>query len=228
VLVSYAPLHNTPMNQRSYSLGVVAVMSLLNECTSRVILCLGRLGRKFIRYQHLFYTESDMHCYLYYLLYAGRTFKGLIETMDGRKTILLHKELPTIGTYTRDSQGLLVPSEKGARGHFDIAIINSLNSKRYDMTHQRALIAVELGLDEDITHFKNDLAKLADARNDVKQGFIAHFAREKTISAGEYQAMTDLLEANPQIRSLIIDRSKRRVTVNNRLRIGKEEQHFHI
>ena len=191
-------------------------MTLLDEYSSRVIFCLERLGRKFIRYPHLFYTESDMHCYLYYLLYAGRTFKGFIETSDPKKTILLHKELPTIGKYTRDSQGLLVPSEKGARGHFDIAIINSLHSKRYDLKHQRALIAVELGLDVDITHIKNDLVKLTDARNDVKQGFIAHFAREKTISLDEYQAMKDLLEANSQIGALIIDRSSRTANVYNR------------
>jgi len=192
-------------------------MSPLNEYSSRVISCLERLGRKFIRHPNLFYTESDMHCYLYYLLYAGRTFKGLIETVDGKKTILLHKELPTTGRYTRDSQGLLVPSQKGTRGHFDIAIINSLQSKRYDMTHQRALIAVELGLDEDITHFRNDLVKLTDARNDVKQGFIAHFAREKTVPVDEYQAIKDLLEANPQIGALIIDRSRRTANIYNRL-----------
>jgi len=194
-------------------------MSLLNKCASRVAFCLERLGRKFIRYPHLFYTESDMHCYLYYLLYAGRPFKGLIETMDGRRTILLHKELPTIGRYTRDSQGLLIPSQKGARGHFDIAIINSLHSKRYDLKHQKALIAIELGLDEDIKHFKNDLVKLTDARNDVKQGFIAHFAREKTIPADEYKSMKDLLTANPQIGSIIIDRSMRTANVYKRLMI---------
>jgi len=192
-------------------------MSLLNEYASRVISCLERLGRKFVRHPHLFYTESDMHCYLYYLLYAGRTFKGLIETLDGRKTILLHKELPTIGRYTRDSQGLLVPSEKGARGHFDIAIINRLHSKEYDFKRQRALIAVELGLDEDIIHFKNDLAKLTDARNDVNQGFIAHFAREKPIPTDELSAMKALLKANPQIRSIIIDRSGEKTDVYNRL-----------
>jgi len=193
-------------------------MSLLDEYTSRVTSCLERLGRKFIRYPHLFYTEADMHCYLYYLLYAGRTFKGLIETIDGKKTILLHKELPTVGRYARDSQGLLVPSEKGKRrGHFDIAIINSLHSERYDLKHQRALIAVELALDEGITHFKNDLVKLTDPRNDVKQGFIAHFAREKTIPIDEYQAMKDLLAANPRIGSLIIESSERKANVFNRL-----------
>jgi len=190
---------------------------MLNEYTFRVASCLERLGRKFIRYPNLFYTESDMHCYLYYVLYAGRTFKGLIETMDGRRTILLHKELPTVGKYIRDSQGLLIPSQKGARGHFDIAIINSLHSKGYDLKHQRALIAVELGLDENLTHFKNDLAKLTDPRNDVKQGFIAHFAREKTIPSEEYQEMKDLLEANPKIGSLIIDCSLRTANVYNRL-----------
>jgi len=158
-----------------------------------------------------------MHCYLYYLLYAGRTFKGLIETIDERKTILLHKELPTTGRYSRDNQGLLIPSQKGARGHFDIAIINGLLSKGYDLRHQRVLIAVELGLDEDIKHFKNDLVKLTDARNDVKQGFIAHFAREKTIPVDEYQEMKDLLEANPKIGALVIDCSGRTANVYNRL-----------
>jgi len=197
-------------------------MSLPGEYAAQVTFCLERLGRKFIRYPHLFYTEADIHCYLYYLLYAGRTFKGLIETIDGEKTILLHKELPTIGRYIRDSQGLLVPSQKGARGHFDIAIIDSVHSKRYDFKHQRALIAVELGLDEDIIHFKNDLVKLTDARNDVKQGFIAHFAREKTTPANEYRAMKDLLEANPQIASLIIDGSMRTANVYNRLRMGEK------
>jgi len=198
-------------------------MSLLNEYSSRVTFCIERLGRKFIRYPYLFYTEADMHCYLYYLLYAGRTFKGLIETIGGDRTILLHKELPTTGRYIRDSQGLLVPSQKGARGHFDIAIINGLLSKRYDLKHQRALIAAELGLDEDITHFKNDLAKLTDARNDVKQGFIVHFAREKNIAIDEHQAMKDLLRANPQIRSIIIDRSMKRVDVYNRLRMQEQQ-----
>jgi len=205
---------------------VEAVMSIMNDYTSRVIFCLERLGRKFIRYPHLFYTEADIHCYLYYLLYAGKTFKGLIETIDGKKTILLHKELPTIGRYTRDSQGLLVSSEKGARGHFDIAIINSLHSKRYDLKHQRALIAVELGLNEDITHFKNDLTKLTDARNDLKQRVIAHFTREKPIPVDELSLMKNLLRANPQIGSLIIDRSGRKVNVYNGLRIG--EQHAYI
>ena len=192
-------------------------MSLLNECASRVVFCLERLGRKFIRYPHLFYTESDMHCYLYYLLYAGRTFKGFIETGDHKKTILLHKELPTVGGYTKDSQGLLVPSEEGARGHFDIAIINGVLSKEYDLKNQKALIAVELGLDVSIKHFKNDLVKLTDARNGVQQGFIAHFAREKPIPADELSAMKDLLKANPQIRSIIIDRSGRTAQVYNRL-----------
>ena len=195
------------------------VMSLLDEYSSRVTFCLERLGRKFTRYPYLFYTEADMHCYLYYLLYAGRTFKGLVETVDGERMILLHKELPTIGRYIRDSQGLLVPSQKGARGHFDIAIINGPQSKTYDLKHQKALIAVELGLDEDIKHFKNDLAKLTDPRNDVNQGFIAHFARDKTISADELLAMKDVLTANPQVRSLVIDRSERTAKVYNRLQI---------
>jgi len=163
-------------------------MSLLNEYTSRVASCLERLAG----------SSFDIHTSSTLNLICTATYT-------------------TIGRYARDSQGLLFPSLKGVRGHFDIAIINRLHSKRYDMKHQRALIAVELGLDEDITYFKNDLMKLTDARNDVKQGFSAHFARKKTIPVDEYQAMKDLLEANPQIGSLIIDRSKRKANVYNRL-----------
>jgi len=108
-----------------------------------------------------------MHCYLYYLLYAGRTLKG------------------------------------------------------YDMKHQRVLIALELRLDEDTIRFKNDLVKLTDARNDVKQGFIAHFTREKTIPVDEYQEMKDLLEANSQIGALIIDGSSKTANVYKRRKRDK-------
>jgi len=51
--------------------------------------------------------------------------------------------------------------------------------------------------------------------------FIAHFAREKTIPIDEYQAMKDLLTADPQIGSLVIDRSEKRANVYNGLRTGE-------
>jgi len=94
--------------------------------------------------------------------------------------------------------------------------------------HQRSLTAVELELDEDITHFNNDLVKFTDARNDVKQGFIAHFAREKTIPVDEYQEMKDLIEDNPRIGALIIDRSSRTVNVCNRILKETSELWFGI
>jgi len=89
------------------------------------------------------------------------------------------------------------------------------------MKHQRVLIALELRLDEDTIRFKNDLVKLTDARNDVKQGFIAHFTREKTIPVDEYQEMKDLLEANSQIGALIIDGSSKTANVYKRRKRDK-------
>ena len=52
------------------------------------------LVRRFRNHPYAFYTETDMHCYLYHRLYGGGLFNGLYKTSEGHDTILLHKEYP--------------------------------------------------------------------------------------------------------------------------------------
>ena len=72
---------------------------------------------------YFFYTENDLHCYLYtQLLNRLPKEEWLCKTADGKDTILLHKEYPTKERYSRKAlkEGL----EKGSRGHFDLSIWN--------------------------------------------------------------------------------------------------------
>src|SRR5687767_1025383 len=81
------------------------------------------LVRRFRTHPYAFYTESDMHCYLYHRLYCGGLENGLYRTSDGRDTILLHKEYPTIAKYQRTANKTLQESPDGRRrGAFDISI----------------------------------------------------------------------------------------------------------
>src|SRR4051794_17531228 len=81
------------------------------------------LIRRFRNHPYAFYTETDMHCYLYHRLYAGGLLNGLSQTADGHDTILLHKEYPTVARYQRRDDGTLEESSEGRRrGAFDISI----------------------------------------------------------------------------------------------------------
>lgn len=85
------------------------------------------LVRRFRNHPYAFYTETDMHCYLYHRLYAGGLVNGLYRTADGHVTILLHKEYPTVARYRRGDDGRLEESAQGRRrGAFDISIWDNL------------------------------------------------------------------------------------------------------
>jgi hypothetical protein len=83
-----------------------AVASAINDVVER-----------FISEPFFFYTEQDMHAYVYHKLITGRLGKEHIVTYFGDKTILVHREYPTLNTY---------PSKHGTstRGHFDLAVID--------------------------------------------------------------------------------------------------------
>src|SRR6478672_3362136 len=82
------------------------------------------LVRRFRNHPYAFYTETDMHCYLYHRLYRGGLENGLYRTAEGHRTILLHKEFPTVARYER-VEGVLKESAQGRRrGAFDICLWN--------------------------------------------------------------------------------------------------------
>src|SRR5687767_15109361 len=81
------------------------------------------LVRRFRTHPYAFYTETDMHCYLYHRLCSGGLENGLYRTVEGYDTILLHKEYPTVARYQRGDGGRIAESPDGRRrGAFDISI----------------------------------------------------------------------------------------------------------
>ena len=84
---------------------------------------IGNLIGTFKATPYFFYTENDLHCYLYTRILNSLPLKSWIcKTVDGKESILLHKEYPTKERYSRDAlkEGL----KKGSRGHFDLTIWN--------------------------------------------------------------------------------------------------------
>lgn len=155
--------------------------------------CINDLTGTFFSAPYLFYTENDLHCYLYKLLSErlADAGYGLYETMGKKLSSLLHKEYPTKKRYSRE---FLIEDPKGGRGHFDLCIWNpeevgkrlfrSRNSKEINM-EQQTLFAFDFllveGTDKStlkraIDHTMWDMLKLKD--NEVKYGYILFFARD--------------------------------------------------
>lgn len=140
------------------------------------------LVNRFRNHPYAFYTETDMHCYLYHRLYAGGTFNGLHKTADGHDTILLHKEYPTVARYRRQDGRQLKNDPTGRRrGAFDISIWDPQYIATANHRKQKVLIAAELALNECATksvHTINDATKLADPQNEVQHGYLLYFVRD--------------------------------------------------
>jgi len=62
---------------------------------------------------YYFYSEQYMHACLYHKLISGKLGGFFVETHFGDKSVLLHREYPTLRAYSG-----------GIRGHFDLAIID--------------------------------------------------------------------------------------------------------
>jgi hypothetical protein len=71
-----------------------------------------------------YFTESDIHSYLYLAFYRDKLFSGQYPTLNPvEKTVLVHREYPTFFKY--DNQPPIVPSDKArSRGHYDLVILN--------------------------------------------------------------------------------------------------------
>lgn len=142
---------------------------------------------------YLFYTESDMHCYLYGEILNKLPFKEWqCQTKYRNLSVLLHKEYPTKERYRAKTLEEKVP--KGARGHFDLSIWNpeQTNDRLFRAvraddfeSEQHTFIAIELdlieandSLEQAVHHFKWDLLKLRSDKNEVEHGYSLIFARD--------------------------------------------------
>lgn len=137
---------------------------------------------RFRNHPYAFYTETDMHCYLYHRLYSGGIENGLYRTADGHDTILLHKEYPTVARYERDENGLLKESKVGRRrGAFDVSIWDPRFIGEREHRKQKVLCAAELALNEcqrGNVHSINDATKLAGKTNEILYGYLLFFVRD--------------------------------------------------
>ena len=153
---------------------------------------------KFLESPFSFYTESDMHCYLYKELSFGFKEEHNVKIGNKDKTVqttLLHNEYPTLSCYYKSKAGVLIrynkeknkkPNFRPTRGRFDLAIIDPDSPGNFKK--KRTSIAIELSLNKDIDkdnkliHLTNDYTKLTDEKNDVDQGYILHLIRTEELS----------------------------------------------
>jgi len=141
------------------------------------------LVEKFMEMPYFFYSEQDMHAYLYHKLISGKLGEFFVETHFGDKSILLHKEYPTLRTYPG-----------GRRGHFDLAIIDPehaseshwrMQVREPPYSRHRLKAAFEFGLNAigttrlDLTHFRKDLERLTNPKNKVERGYLLFFVRRQ-------------------------------------------------
>jgi len=147
----------------------------------------------FKRNPYFFYTENDLHCYLYNEIFNKLPIKEWqCQTGDGKTSILLHKEYPTKARYV--AKNLKKVTSRGARGHFDLSIWNPeetenrlfrvANSTDFE-NEQHTFIALEFDLVEGnksfeaaMHHFKWDLLKLTSEENQVEYGYSLVFVRD--------------------------------------------------
>ncbi len=149
-----------------------------------------KLVDAFLARPYAFYTESDLHCFLYHNLYSLGLDRACRCKMDGRlvESVLLHKEYPTKGRYTRRRHAKSTVEERGSRGHFDISIWDHTltENRKFRASggkgEQRTLAAVEVSLNEHHKSFRWhvywDLLKLKDPKNEVQRGIILFFVRD--------------------------------------------------
>jgi len=141
------------------------------------------LVEKFIEMPYFFYSEQDMHAYLYHKLISGKFGEFFVETHFGDKSVLLHKEYPTLPIYLGRR-----------RGHFDLAIIDPkyaskshwrMQVREPPYSRHRLKAAFEFGLNAigttrlDLTHFRKDLERLTKAENEVERGYLLFFVRRQ-------------------------------------------------
>ena len=163
------------------------------------------LVMRFRDHPYVFYTETDMHCYLYHRLYAGGLSNSLYKTQEGYDTILLHKEYPTVSRYQRGIDGTIAESEAGRRrGAFDICVWDPAYIGEHKHREQKVLCAAELALNETRPgnpHTINDATKLAGIRNEIKYGYLLFFVRDNpNYERNKDEVWSNLNDASTHVR----------------------------
>lgn len=187
---------------------------LSGEIVEKVEQAIKSLKNKFLQSPYAFYTESDMHCYLYSLLSQENFAQQPVSVRIGKRaqtvqTLRLHKEYPTLGKFYKTGKKLVPSQDKyvtvqdkrlqSSRGAYDLAIIDP---DEVDFKWQKTSIAIELALNElhpSLWHLHNDYTKITYDLDKVERGYILFFVRKTDLSPRVTE--TRLPQIKAQIRS---------------------------
>jgi hypothetical protein len=188
----------------------------LVKITERSIL---NLIKAYQKSPYLFYTESDLHAFLYNQVFNSMPFEQWLCN-DSAKTesLLIHREYPTKERYSRKQlrEGL----EKGSRGHFDLTIWNpEITAERCIRAanqnfseEQSTFIAIEFDLEEDnspadfaIHHLRWDLMKLRSKKNEVEHGYLLVFSRDWVNKTAFLSQTKEYISEEEKVAILFID-----------------------
>lgn len=97
---------------------MVIVESELRQLVSNGI---RKTVNKFREHPHIFFTETDIHSYLYHCLYGK---KLEVKTRDGILVTCLHKEYPTNFRYSKQIMEDFGLEKIGRRGNYDLVVLN--------------------------------------------------------------------------------------------------------
>ncbi len=110
-----------------------------------------KLVNEFLKEPYKFFTEADAVARFHQILDDNTTFNRKVETTDGQKVSLLHREYPTFFRFSGSN-----PTKRlgppASRGHYDTVILNS----DFVKAHPSATVAnrqIDLPRDKSITPF---------------------------------------------------------------------------
>lgn len=141
-----------------------------NKAKLEINASIDRLIREFIENPFLHRVERSIHCELFSILKERRLFSGT-HSMLGAKTQLIHKEWP---------EHIPRPEKGNRRGNFDLCVLSPDSISQSPLTEFRKGkikpdFAIEVGLDYDLKHLKNDSSKLLNSQ--IESGYLIHLVR---------------------------------------------------
>ena len=196
---------------------------MLSKLVSIVESSIKSLVDTFLKTPYHFYTESDLHCFLYHQLYRKMKAEGFgtYKTFDRRTSILLHKEYPTKERYSRKR---LAINPKGKRGHFDLCVWNpnTIGDRLFRawrtvdiLKEQHTFVAIEFDLVERnngfwdaMHHLQWDFMKLADRENGVEYGYLLVFVRDWVHRDLFLQKIPEYIRSDDFVAVLFIESSR--------------------
>ncbi|QLY40653.1 hypothetical protein HF295_07260 [Hujiaoplasma nucleasis] len=141
-------------------------------------------------------VEHSLHCELFNRLVRHDELSQYYNLTDGSTTQVIHKEWPASKLKESDTR----------RGNIDLVVltqdsIENSNLKDFRLGNIDPFIAIELGLNYNIDHMKNDIEKLKTANSE--KSYIIHLDN-KDHQNETYEKIHQEIEKNTQIDNLNI------------------------